>query len=145
MKTVDVLTYDSKIFQAVMTIVVKNQDGNYAVLLKDLCNMIQLDVKSVNEFMTINYTGLQADSIPHLELSKVVDSDEWYYIQGGKKREITAEDVYVVSKERSAALPYALLDLLRAQTIATNYDEKFAVILSMTLSDCLEYAPEFEC
>lgn len=50
MKTVSVETYDSRIFQAVMTIVVKNEDDSTLCSLKDLCEMIQVDVKSVNDF-----------------------------------------------------------------------------------------------
>ena len=44
MKTVDVETYDSTIFQALMTIVVKNQNDLYAITLKDLCKELQVDI-----------------------------------------------------------------------------------------------------
>lgn len=39
----------------------------------------------------------------------------------------------------TAALPYALLDIMRNKGINTSYDERFAVVLSMTLNDCLDY------
>lgn len=144
MKTVNVETYDSGIFQAVMTIVVKNEDGEYAVLLKDLCEMISLDVKAVNAFLQANYVLLNKDCVPHLELSEVNSNMKWTYTQGGKTREISDEDIYMATVFTSAALPYALLDILRYPGIETKFEEKFAVILSSTVDDCLNYAPKFE-
>lgn len=144
MKTINVKTYDSRIFQAVMTIVVKNDKNEYAVLFKDICEMINIDVKSVNSFLKTNYDYFKEQSIPHLELPITNAVNEWYYIQGGVKRPITSDDVFIVSKDCSAALPYALLDIMRNNTIETPYEEKFAVIFSMTLVDCLRYAPKFE-
>lgn len=144
MKTINVETYDSRIFQAVMSIVVKN-NNEYAVLFKDICEMINIDVKSVNRFLTTNYGCYNAQNIPHLELPVLNNVSEWHYIQGGKKRQITNDDIFFVPEDRTAALPYALLDILRDKTIVTPYEEKFAVIFSKTLVDCLQYAPQFEC
>lgn len=144
MKSINVETYDSRIFQAVMTIVVKN-NNEYAVLFKDLCEMINVEVKSANNFLITNYGYYQAQNIPHLELPTLNKASEWHYIQGGAKRPITDDDVFFVSQDKTAALPYALLDILRDKTIVTHYEEKFAVIFSMTLVDCLHYAPQFEC
>lgn len=144
MKTINVETYDSRIFQAVMTIVVKNNNNEYAVLFKDLCEMINVDVQSVNNSLITNYGYYKAQNIPHLELPALNKASEWHYIQGGAKRPITNDDVFFVPQDKTAALPYALLDILRDKTIVTYYEEKFAVIFSMTLVDCLQYAPQFE-
>lgn len=144
MKTINVETYDSRIFQAVMSIVVKDSNYGYAVLFKDLCEMINIDVKSVNSFLITNYSYYNTQNIPHLELPTLNKVSEWHYIQGGAKRPITNDDMFFVPKDRTAALPYALLDILRDKTIKTPYEEKFAVIFSMTLVDCLQYAPQFE-
>ena len=84
MKTVDVETYDSKIFQAIMTIVVKNQNDLYAITLKDLCKELQVDINAVNRFLELNYSALRADNLPHLELPVFNSDDTWHYIiQGG--------------------------------------------------------------
>lgn len=145
MKTVCVETYDSSIFQAVMTIVVKNDNDLYAVFFKDLCDMIQVDIKTVNDFLKFNYAAMRAENVPHLELPEADSKEEWHYIQGGKKRDFADEDVFFMPKNMTAALPYALLDIMRNKGIKTSYDERFAVVLSMTLNDCLDYAPKFEC
>lgn len=145
MKTVSVETYDSSIFQAVMTIVVKNDNNLYAVFLKDLCEKIQVDIKHVNDFLKYNYAAMKADNVPHLELPVPDKKEEWHYIQGGKKRDFADEDVFFIPQNMTAALPYALLDIMRTNGINTAYDERFAVVLSMALNDCLEYAPKFEC
>ncbi len=144
MKTVNVVTYDSRIFQSVMTIVVKNDNDLYAVFLKDLCEMIQVDIKPVNDFLKCNYAAMKADNVPHLELQVPDKKEEWHYIQGGKKRDFTGEDVFFIPQNMTAALPYALLDIMRTKGVNTAYDERFAVVLSMTLNDCLDYAPKFE-
>ena len=144
MKTVDVETYDSTIFQAVMTIVVKNQNDLYAITLKDLCEILQVDINAVNRFLELNYSALRADNLPHLELPIFNSEDTWHYIQGGGEYNVSEEDKYIMPKGNVDALPYLMLDIMRNQSIKTSYEEKFAVILSKTLMDCLEYAHKFD-
>ena len=144
MKTVDVETYDSKIFQALMTIVVKNQNDLYAITLKDLCEILQVDINAVNRFLELNYSALRADNLPHLELPIFNSEDTWHYIQGGGEYNVSEEDKYIMPKGNVDALPYLMLDIMRNQSIKTSYEEKFAVILSKTLMDCLEYAHKFD-
>ena len=144
MKTVDVETYDSTIFQALMTIVVKNQNDLYAITLKDLCEILQVDINAVNRFLELNYSALRADNLPHLELPIFNSEDTWHYIQGGGEYNVSEEDKYIMHKGNADALSYLLLDIMRDQSIETSYKEKFAVILSMTLKDCLEYAHKFD-
>lgn len=143
MKTVDVETYDSTIFQALMTIVVKNQNELYAITLKDLCEILQVDINAVNRFLELNYSALRADNLPHLELPIFNSEDTWHYIQGGGEYNVAEEDKYIMPKGNVDALPYLMLDIMRNQSIKTSYEEKFAVILSKTLMDCLEYAHKF--
>ena len=144
MKTVDVETYDSTIFQALMTIVVKNQNDLYAITLKDLCEILQVDINAVNRFLELNYSALRADNLPHLELPIFNSEDTWHYIQGGGEYNVSEEDKYIMPKGNVDALPYLMLDIMRNQSIKTSYEEKFAVILSKTLMDCLEYAHKFD-
>lgn len=144
MKTVDVETYDSTIFQALMTIVVKNQNDLYAITLKDLCEILQVDINAVNRFLELNYSALRADNLPHLELPIFNSEDTWHYIQGGGEYNVAEEDKYIMPKGNVDALPYLMLDIMRDQSIKTSYEEKFAVILSKTLMDCLEYAHKFD-
>ena len=144
MKTVDVETYDSTIFQALMTIVVKNQKNLYAITLKDLCEILQVDINAVNRFLELNYSALRADNLPHLELPIFNSEDTWHYIQGGGEYNVAEEDKYIMPKGNVDALPYLMLDIMRNQSIKTSYEEKFAVILSKTLMDCLEYAHKFD-
>lgn len=144
MKTVDVETYDSTIFQALMTIVVKNQNDLYAITLKDLCEILQVDINAVNRFLELNYSALRADNLPHLELPIFNSEDTWHYIQGGGEYNVSEEDKYIMPKGNVGALPYLMLDIMRNQSIKTSYEEKFAVILSKTLMDCLEYAHKFD-
>ena len=144
MKTVDVETYDSTIFQALMTIVVKNQNELYAITLKDLCEILQVDINAVNRFLELNYSALRADNLPHLELPIFNSEDTWHYIQGGGEYNVAEEDKYIMPKGNVDALPYLMLDIMRNQSIKTSYEEKFAVILSKTLMDCLEYAHKFD-
>lgn len=144
MKTVDVETYDSGIFQALMTIVVKNQNGLYAVTLKDLCEILQVDINAVNRYLELNYSSLRDNKVPHLELPQMNTIDQWRYIQGGAKYDVSEEDKYFMPKGNADALPYLLLDIMRDRSIKTSYEEKFAVVLSMTLKDCLVYAQKFE-
>ena len=144
MKTVDVETYDSTIFQALMTIVVKNQNDLYAITLKDLCKKLQVDINAVNRFLELKYSALRADDLPHLELPIFNSEDTWHYIQGGGEYNVSEEDKYIMHKGNADALSYLLLDIMRDQSIETSYKEKFAVILSMTLKDCLEYAHKFD-
>ena len=62
-----------------------------------------------------------------------------------EKDELTdEEDKYIMPKGNADALPYLMLDIMRDQSIKTSYEEKFAVVLSMTLKDCLEYAHKFD-
>ena len=144
MKTVDVETYDSTIFQALMTIVVKNQNDLYAITLKDLCEILQVDINAVNRFLELNYSALRADNLPHLELPIFNSEDTWHYIQGGCEYNVSEEDKYIMPKGNVDALPYLMLDIMRVQSIKTSDEEKFAVVLSMTLKDCLEYAHKFD-
>ena len=144
MKTVDVETYDSTIFQVLMTIVVKNQNDLYAITLKDLCEILQVDINAVNRFLELNYSALRADNLPHLELPIFNSEDTWHYIQGGGEYNVAEEDKYIMPKGNVDALPYLMLDIMRNQSIKTSYEEKFAVILSKTLMDCLEYAHKFD-
>ena len=144
MKTVDVETYDSTIFQALMTIVVKNQNDLYAITLKDLCEILQVDINAVNRFLELNYSALRADNLPHLELPIFNSEDTWHYIQGGGEYNVSEEDKYIMPKGDVDALPYLMLDIMRDQSIKTSYEEKFAVVLSMTLKDCLEYEHKFD-
>ena len=144
MKTVDVETYDSTIFQALMTIVVKNQNDLYAITLKDLCGILQVDINAVNRFLELNYSALRADNLPHLELPIFNSEETWHYIQGGGEYNVSEEDKYIMPKGNVDALPYLMLDIMRDQSIKTSYEEKFAVILSKTLMDCLEYAHKFD-
>lgn len=145
MKAVDVETYDSKIFQALMTIVVKNQNDLYAITLKDLCKELQVDINAVNRYLELNYSALRADNVPHLELPVFNSDDTWHYIiQGGGKYNVSKEDKYIIPKGNADALPYLMLDIMKNQSIKTSYEEKFAVILSKTLMDCLEYAHKFD-
>ena len=144
MKTVDVETYDSTIFQALMTIVVKNQNDLYAITLKDLCEILQVDINAVNRFLELNYSALRADNLPHLELPIFNSEDTWHYIQDGGEYNVSEEDKYIMPKGNVDALPYLMLDIMRVQSIKTSYEEKFAVVLSMTLKDCLEYAHKFD-
>lgn len=144
MKTVDVETYDSRIFQVLMTIVVKNQNDLYAITLKDLCKKLQVDINAVNRFLELKYSALRADDLPHLELPIFNSEDTWHYIQGGGEYNVSEEDKYIMHKGNADALSYLLLDIMRDQSIETSYKEKFAVILSMTLKDCLEYAHKFD-
>ena len=144
MKTVDVETYDSKIFQALMTIVVKNQNDLYAITLKDLCEILQVDINAVNRFLELNYSALRADNLPHLELPIFNSEDTWHYIQSGGEYNVSEDDKYIMPKGNADALPYLMLDIMRDQSIKTSYEEKFAVVLSMTLKDCLEYAHKFD-
>lgn len=144
MKTVDVETYDSTVFQALMTIVVKNQNDLYAITLKDLCEILQVDINAVNRFLELNYSALRADNLPHLELPIFNSEDTWHYIQGGGEYNVSEEDKYFMPKGNADALPYLMLDIMRDQSIKTSYEEKFAVILSKTLMDCLEYAHKFD-
>ena len=144
MKTVDVETYDSTIFQALMTIVVKNQNDLYAITLKDLCKKLQVDINAVNRFLELNYSALRADNLPHLELPIFNSEDTWHYIKGGGEYNVSEEDKYIMPKGNADALPYLMLDIMRNQSIKTSYEEKFAVILSKTLMDCLEYAHKFD-
>ena len=144
MKTVDVETYDSTIFQALMTLVVKNQNNLYAITLKDLCEILQVDINAVNRFLELKYLALRADNLPHLELPIFNSEDTWHYIQGGGEYNVSEEDKYIMPKGNVDALPYLMLDIMRVQSIKTSYEEKFAVVLSMTLKDCLEYAHKFD-
>ena len=127
-----------------MTIVVKNQNDLYAITLKDLCEILQVDINAVNRFLELNYSALRVDNLPHLELPIFNSEDTWHYIQGGGEYNVSEEDKYIMPKGNVDALPYLMLDIMRNQSIKTSYEEKFAVVLSMTLNDCLEYAHKFD-
>lgn len=144
MKAVEVETYDPKMFQAIMTIVIKNEHGEYAVLLKDLCESINVDVKAVNKMLELNYIALRSDNIPHFELSLIDHGSDWKYIQNGEQRKLTEDDKYIITLENADALPFALLDIQRDSSINTDFEERFAVILGATVKDCLMNASKFE-
>ena len=144
MKSVEVETYNPDMFQAIMTIVIKNEHGEYAVLLKDLCESINVDVKAVNRMLELNYIALRNDNIPHFELSLIDQGSDWKYIQNGEQRKLTEDDKYVITLENVDALQYALLDIIREPTINTDFEERFAVILGATVKDCLMNASKFE-
>lgn len=144
MKEIEVETYNREMFQAIMTIMIKNEHCVYAVLLKDLCEMIKVDVKSVNRMLELNYSTLTSDNIPHYELSLIGQESDWKYIQNGKQRKLTEDDKYVITLENSEALQYALLDILRDSSINTGFEERYAVILGATVKDCLINGSKFE-
>ena len=144
MKAVEVETYNPDMFQAIMTIVIKNEHGVYAVLLKDLCEMIKVDVKAVNKMLELKHIALRSDNIPHFELSLIDQESDWKYIQNGEQRKLTEDDKYVITLENADALQYALLDIIKDPSINTDFEERFAVILGATVKDCLTNASKFE-
>lgn len=143
-KEVLVETVDSRMFQAVMTIVVKNKSGEYGIFLKDLCKILSLNINSVNKYLTDMYSYNKSQQIPHLEFAAVNINDEYYYVQGGEKYELSDTDVFYIANNDMGALPYALLDIISEPSINTNFEEKFAVVLNMTVNDCFKYASKFE-
>lgn len=144
MKYVNVCTYNSNIFQAIMTFVVKNEQGNYALLLKDLCYIIGVDIQAINQMLQLNYDTLNAENIPHLELSKIETRDNWMYINNKRERKLTDDDKYLITPDNSDALSYVLLDMIRDRSIKTDYEQTFAVILGLTVKDCFKYASQFD-
>lgn len=144
MKAVEVETYNPDMFQAIMTIVIKNGHGVYAVLLKDLCEMIKVDVKAVNKMLELKYIALRSDNIPHFELSLIDQESDWKYIQNGEQRKLSDDDKYIITLENSEGLKYALLDIIRDPFINTDFEKPFAVILGASVKDCLMNASKFE-
>lgn len=144
MKEIEVETYNPEMFQVIMTIVIKNEHNVYAVLLKDLCEMIKVDVKTVNRMLELNYNALTSDNIPHYELSLIDQESDLKYIQNGKQCKLTEDDKYVITLDNSEALQYALLNILRDSSINTDFEERFAVILGATVKDCLINGSKFE-
>lgn len=143
-KEVVVETVDLSLFKAVMSFVVKDSGGNYLISLKDLCKLLSIDVKAVNDMLNLSYAGMWRYEIPHLELAVIDRSNESYYISSGGKYDYSEDDVFCVTAESVYALPYALLDFIRNRNTPTSFNEKFACILSLTVGDCFKYAPEFE-
>ena len=143
-KKVEVETVDLSLFQAVMSFVVKDSSGSYRIALKDLCKLLSIEVKAVNDMLNLSYAGMRRYEIPHLELSVMDRANEGYYILSGGQYEYSEDDVFCVTAESVYALPYALLDLIRDQNTPTSFNERFACILGMTVEDCLKYAPECE-
>ena len=122
----------------------QTEHPNYFISLKDICRSLSLDVRTVNEFVSLSYEGLRRYAIPHLELSIMDRNKEGRYITNGVRYECSNEDVFCVSPLSVAALPYALLDLMRDPNIDTKYNERFACIFSITVADCFAYAPQFD-
>ena len=143
-KEVEVETVDPELFQAIMSLVVKDADGNYLISLKDICRCLNLNVSAVNEFVTHSYEGLRRYGIPHLELSLMDKNMVAHYITSGERYELSEYDVFCVTPFSMAALPYVLLDLIKYQNIETKYDVRFACVFSLTVTDCFEYTHMFD-
>lgn len=144
MKQVNVTTVNSEIFQVVMSIVVKDTTGLYSIFLKDICEILSLDVTSINEYLKYKYSSLRSLAVPHLELPLVNTDVEYFYVESGEKYIISRSDVFCITDSNHDALPYDLLDLIDESSIKTEFNKEFAVVLNMTVFDCFKYAPQFE-
>lgn len=143
-KEVNVETVDPKIFQAIMSIVVKDSNGQYGIFFKDLCEILSLDIDAINKYLQENYSYLNSQEVIHLELPLVNKELDYHYVQGGGKYTITDADVFYISPTNMEALPHVFLDLMRLSFIKTNYNETFAVVVNITVEDCFINAHKFE-
>lgn len=145
-KEVLVETVDKELFQVLMSYVVKNDNGEYKIFLKDLCTALSLNINDVNKFLKLDYSTLRGQNIFHYELPMVSQPEACKYIESGKEYEYSDQDIFYISSRGGVkALPFLLLNLKRNPAFNVKYNEVFAVVVSMTVEDCFIYAPNFEC
>ena len=145
-KEVFVETVDKELFQVLMSYVVKNDNGEYKIFLKDLCAALSLNINAVNDFLKSEYSTLRDQNIFHYELPRVSQPEACKYIESGKEYEFSDQDVFYISSSGGIkALPFLLLNLMRNPAFRVKYNEVFAVVVGMTVEDCFTYAPNFEC
>lgn len=145
-KEVLVETVDKEFFQVLMSYVVKNDNGEYKIFLKDLCAALSLNINAVNDFLKSDYSALRNQNIFHYELPMVSKPEACKYIESGKEYKYTDQDIFYISScEGVKALPFLFLNLIRNTAFNVKYNATFAVVIGMTVEDCFTYAPTFEC
>lgn len=140
-----VMTANPKLFEIIMDIVVKDQNGRYSISMRDLCRIISVNVSQVNNFLRLHYgSQRQYPPTPHPELPLIDKQNKCFYIISNKEYKYTDQDIFCVTPDSTEALKFAFLDLEKFNQIETKYDIEFLHKVATTVSDCFMNAPRFE-
>lgn len=140
-KTAEVVTVNGDIFQCIMPVVTKNTKGEYAIFLKDIAKLLGVDIKQLNQNISLDENSYYQTQVPFIPMERVNKTDNYYYVQTGKEYEFSEDDIYWV-KTYISALQFRFLENIR--TGFFRIDVKDAVDFATVCKDCLEQAYLFE-
>ncbi|MCQ2301220.1 MAG: hypothetical protein MJZ94_01170 [Bacteroidales bacterium] len=140
-KTVEVVTVNGDLFQCIMTVVTKNTKGEYAIFLKDIAKLLGVDIKQLNQNISLDEGSYYQTQVPFKPMERVNRQDKYCYVQTGEKYEFSEYDIYWVMNDVEA-MQYRFLENIR--TGFFTFDVNFAVNFAMVCKDCLEQAYLFE-
>ena len=140
-KTVEVVTVNGNIFQCIMTVVTKNTKGEYAIFLKDIAKLLGVDIKQLNQNISLDENSYYQTQVPFIPMERVSKKDKYCYVQTGKEYEFSEDDIYWV-KNNIQAIQHRFLENIRTGFLPI--DVKFSVDFASVCKDCLEQAYLFE-